>query len=212
MSSLFNIREHLLRLCIGFGAFILAVIPSYAVEIQEVVTPSGVKVWLVEDYTVPLISISMEFTGGTIQDPENLGGLTTVMASMLDEGAGDLDAAAMKAELEERGIELSFSSAKDNLTGDMRVLESEKDRGFDLLRSILTKPRFEASSLERIRAAYISAQKRNELDPEAILGKKFRETLFGNHPYARNSRGTAESLGADYPRRPDCPAQGAACS
>ncbi len=165
-----------------------------AIEIQEVVTPSGIKAWLVEDYTVPLISVSMEFTGGALQDPKGREGTASIMAAMMDEGAGDLDAAALKAELEERGIELGFSASKDDVTGGMQLLSTEKTRAFELLNMVLTRPRFEPAALERIRAAYISAELRSANDPDTLLAKRVRELLFETHPYGRDVRGTLESL------------------
>ena len=35
------------------------------VSIQDVVSPKGVSAWLVEDYTVPIISIRFAFKGGS---------------------------------------------------------------------------------------------------------------------------------------------------
>ncbi|MGB7286506.1 MAG: pitrilysin family protein [Salaquimonas sp.] len=165
-----------------------------AIEIQQVKTPSGITAWLVEDYTVPLISFSMEFKSGNVQDPEGLEGLTSILAAMMDEGAGDLDTAALKAELEDRGIEIGFSSSADDFSGGMRILASEKNRAFELMQMILMQPRFEASSLERIRSAFISAEERGKSNPDTILGNRFRDALFGGHVYGREARGTAESL------------------
>ena len=39
------------------------------IEIREISSPKGVKAWLVEDYTIPLIAINFAFKGGTSQDP-----------------------------------------------------------------------------------------------------------------------------------------------
>ncbi len=194
MSSLVLLIKKIPLFLLAIAIWFSAILASSAIEIQEVTTPSGIKAWLVEDYTVPLISLSMEFKGGATQDPEGLEGLTSMMAAMMDEGAGDLDTAAIKAELEERGIELGFSSNIDNFSGGMRILETEKERAFELMAMILSQPRFEKPSLERIRSAYVSAEKRRENDPQAILGAKFREVLFGEHTYGRKSRGNAESL------------------
>lgn len=179
---------------LAFSMFIISITHVWAIDIQEVVTPSGIKAWLVEDYTVPLISVSMEFVGGSTQDPVGLEGITSIMGAMMDEGAGDLDTAALKAELEDRGIELGFSADKDNVSGGMKLIATEKERAFQLLQMVLTAPGFEQASLERIRAGYISAEKRSANNPDSILGKRIRETLFKYHPYGRKQRGTLESL------------------
>lgn len=181
---------------IFLAALLLAASPGGAIEIQEVKTESGITAWLVEDYTVPIISTSFDFAGGGNQDPEGKAGLTAMLAAMMDEGAGDRDTAALKGELEARGIELGFLASRDSLSGGMRILASERQPAFDLLRLILTAPRFEAASLARIRASMIAGRKREQTNPRAVLGKRMRETLFPDHPYGRPLRGTAESLAA----------------
>lgn len=187
-------KSALAALTFASSLILLTVTNALAIDIQEVVTPSGIKAWLVEDYTVPIISVSVEFKGGTTQDPNGLEGVTSLMAAMMDEGAGELDTAALKAELEQRGIELGFSADKDSVSGGMKLIVSEKSRAFELMHMVLSAPRFEASSLERIRAAYISAEKRSVNDPDSILGKRIREFLFKDHPYGKEARGTIDSL------------------
>ena len=167
-----------------------------AIEIQKVTSPAGITAWLVEDYTVPLVSMSVEFTGGSSTDPAGKEGLTSIMTAMMDEGAGELDTAALKAELEALGIEIGFSAGRDSVTGGMRLVRSDIDRAFELFAMMLNSPRFEADSLERIRSAYLAAHKRTLTNPSAIMGRAVREALFDGHPYARATRGDTISLAA----------------
>lgn len=186
--------RYALTFFVALVAWVTVSAQAFAIDIREVTTPSGIKAWLVEDYTVPIVSISMEFGGGAAGDPEGMEGLSSVLAAMMDEGAGDLDTAALKAEIEQRGFELGFRSGRDDFSGGIRMLASDTERGFELLEMMLSKPRFEAASLERVRASYIAAAKREDKDPDAILGNRFRSVLFGDHPYGRPTRGTPESL------------------
>lgn len=165
-----------------------------AIEIQQLKSPSGIDFWMVEDYTVPIISLSWEFKGGAAQDPDGKEGLGSILASMMDEGAGDFDAAALKAELEERGIEMSFSAGRDALGGGMRMLADERGKAFGLLGTVLNAPRFEQASLERIKASLISSLTRQENQPRAIAGRKLSQLLFGEHPYSKPRRGTLETI------------------
>jgi len=184
-----------LILTLAFVTSLLAQVQnSSAIEIQEITTPSGIKAWLVEDYTVPLISTSFEFRGGSTQDPRGKEGLTSILGAMMDEGAGDLDTATLKAELEERGIELGFNSNQDAFSGGMRILATQKERAFELLKMILVDPGLEAQSLERIRAGYLSSYQRSLAQPNAILGNRLKTLLYGDHAYGRSSRGNEKSL------------------
>jgi predicted Zn-dependent peptidase len=80
------------RLFVAF-CFLFAVtgFASAEMKIQEVTSSKGVKAWLVEDYSVPIIAIRFAFDGGSSQDPVGKEGLTNLMSGLFDEGAGDLD-------------------------------------------------------------------------------------------------------------------------
>ena len=71
------------------------------VNVRELVTPRGVAAWLVEDYAVPLVSLEFAFTGGAAQDPSGKAGAATMLAGLLDEGAGDLDSQAFQRALDD---------------------------------------------------------------------------------------------------------------
>lgn len=167
---------------------------AQAADTREVTSPSGIRFWIVEDYTVPIVTLSFEFKGGANQDPAGKAGLAAVLAAMMDEGAGGMDAAELKAELEARGIEMGFSSGRDALSGGMRVLAEEVQGAFTLLAGILAAPAFEEQALERIRAGFIQRAVRSKTSPRAILANTMRDNLFSRHPYSLGSRGDERTL------------------
>jgi len=84
---------------------------SAASKIEEIVSPGGIKAWLVRDNTVPLLSLDYAFTGGANADPADKPGLAHMVGALLDEGAGDLDSrtfqermANLRAQIEEPGV------------------------------------------------------------------------------------------------------------
>ncbi len=109
-------------------------------------SPGGIEAWFVQDATVPLIAMEYAFAGGAAQDPADKPGVGNMVGDLLDEGAGDLDAKTFHERLERRAIELSFSSARDNFRGSLRMLKDTSDEAFDLLRMALTSPHFEAEA------------------------------------------------------------------
>src|ERR671922_1443152 len=105
-----------------------AILPARAaVTIQQVKSERGITAWLVEDYSVPIISIKFAFRGGTTQDPVGKEGLVNLMTGLFDEGAGDLDSNAFQNRLDDAGAEMSFDAGRDALYGSMRMLAEEKD-------------------------------------------------------------------------------------
>lgn len=173
---------------------LLIVLPAQAVEIQRVVSPGGIEAWLVEDHTIPLIAVNFSFKGGAAQDPKDQEGLTRLLSATLDEGAGDLPSQAFQARLENLAVSISFDAGKDHLYGNLRTLTPTRDEAFDLLHLALTKPRFDAEAVDRMKAQLISSAKRQAEDPDAIASLTYIETALGDHPYARPTGGTPESL------------------
>ncbi len=165
-----------------------------AVEIKEVVSPGGIKAWLVEQHSIPLIAVSYEFAGGVSADPPGKGGLAYLASGLMNEGAGELDALAFQKALDERAIRMSFDADRDQFSGGMVTLTEEKDEAFRLLGLALSKPRFDADAVERVRDQVRSIQRSEDDQPRSIAAKAWMKAAFPGHPYASNTTGTPESL------------------
>ena len=177
------------------AASFMAPLPAFAAaKIQKLVSPGGIEAWFVQDATVPLVAMEYSFDGGAAQDPADKPGVASMVAGLLDEGAGDLDSKNFRERLERRAIGLSFNAARDHLRGSLRMLKDNREEAFDLLRMALTQPRFDAPDVERIRAQIMSGLRREISNPGSIAAKKFMETAFGDHPYGRPSNGTLVSV------------------
>src|ERR1700688_3744787 len=173
----------------------LAPTPSQAAtKIQHLISPGGIEAWFVQDATVPLIAMEYAFGGGATQDPADKPGVGNLVASLIDEGSGDLDSKTFHERLDRRAIELSFTSTRDYFRGSLRMLKDNRDEAFDLLRMSITSPHFDPADVERIRAQIISGLRRDTTNPTSLAGRKFLEIAFGDHPYGRQANGTLESV------------------
>lgn len=165
-------------------------------HIQRVFSPAGIEAWLVEDYTVPIISMDFAFVGGGALDPRDSAGLSYLMAGLFEEGAGPFDAQEFQERLEDKAIELSFSSNRDRIEGSLRTLDRNADQAFEMLALALNQPRFDDEAIERVKAQMLSGLKREETDPEAMVWRALRARAYGEHPYGRGDKGTPASLAA----------------
>jgi zinc protease len=169
---------------------------SRAVPVQQIVSPRGVKAWLVEDYAVPLVSLEFAFKGGAAQDPAGKAGAATLLAGLLDEGAGDLDSQAFHRALDEKAVELSFSCDRDHISGRMRTLIRNVDRAAELLRLAVNEPRFDEEPILRVREHFNASLRREAKDPSSLAWRTWRARTFPHHPYGTPARGTLETLAA----------------
>jgi zinc protease len=201
-------RSLVRRAVVALVALPLFAAPALATTIERVVSPGGIEAWLVHEPAVPMIAIDFAFVGGAAQDLPAKGGTATLVASLLDEGAGDLDAKTFHARLERKAIELGFQAERDTLRGTLRTLTENKDEAFDYLRLALTQPRFDQSDVEVIRAQVLSMLRRATTSPTDIANLRWWQVAFADHPYGRPVNGTLESVPTvtiadlkDYTRR-----------
>jgi zinc protease len=163
-------------------------------EVERVVSEGGIEAYLINEPSIPILSLSLHFKGGSALDPEGKEGLAYMVSGLLDEGAGDLDSQAFRTELEDKAIRLSFDATRDAFTGQLKTLTTHRERAFELLGLALTRPRFDAEPVERIRSQIQADLRRRSEDPEYIASLSWFETAFSGHPYGRPIRGTVESI------------------
>lgn len=183
-------------------AFLLLLLPAFAfaegvgdkLKVQRVVSPGGIEAWLVEERAVPVVAVEFAFEAGSRFDPNGKEGLAGLMAGLLDEGAGDMDATKFKAALEEKAIRMGFGARLDTIEGSMRTLAPYTEDAFRLLSLALNKPRFDKSAVERVRGQIEVALAQDESDPSAIASKAWFAEALAGHPYARPVYGTAASI------------------
>jgi zinc protease len=195
-----NICTSILRTAAAVIVALLATASAQATNIERVISPGGIEAWLVREPSIPLIALDFAFKGGTTQDPVVKPGVGHLTASVLDDGAGELDAQAFHRRLEETAVELRFSASRDHITGSVRMLKDRRDEGFDLLRLALTAPRFDADAIERVRAQILAGLRRETTNPNDIASRLWWKTGFRDHPYGKPHNGTLESvplIGAD---------------
>jgi zinc protease len=168
--------------------------PAHAIDIQPVVSPGGIKAWMVRDTSVPVLSIEFSFRGGRTYDSTDKAGLSSLLIGLLDEGAGPLDSKAFQAELQNRSIKMNFSSGHDTFRGSLKVLNKHRERAIELLNLALTKPRFNTEPLERMRQQSLISLERRSTNPDYIAGRTWATAVYGDHPYAMPSSGTPTTI------------------
>jgi zinc protease len=184
----------LFRFILGAMLSAVALAPALATTIERVVSPLGIEAWLVREPMVPLIAVNFAFRGGANEDPTGKPGVAHFTASVVDEGAGELDSKAFHERLEARAIELAFSAGRDQFFGSLRTLAVNRDVAFELLRLALTAPRFDSESVERVRRQIFAELRRETTNPNDIANRLWWDTAFAGHPYGRPVNGSLESL------------------
>ncbi|SNB53935.1 zinc protease [Arboricoccus pini] len=163
-------------------------------KVQEIRTRSGIRAYLINEPTLPFISMSFRTPAGAAFDPVGAEGLSYMATALLDEGAGSYDSQAFQAELEDNAIRLSFDADRDAISGSLLTLNATREHAFELLRLALHEPRFDSEPVARVRSQILAELDRLETSPNFQASRVWFEQAFASHSYGRPTRGTIASI------------------
>ncbi|MCY4335907.1 MAG: pitrilysin family protein [Litoreibacter sp.] len=186
----------MIRFVFVAAALVLAALPARAIDIKEVTSPGGITAWLVEEHSIPFTALEIRFKGGASLDRDGKRGAINLMTGLLDEGAGDLDATGFAAAREALAASYGFDVRDDSFSVSAQFLTGNREEAVALLKLALNEPRFDQSSIDRVRSQIVSIIGSDAKDPNEIASDTAARLHWGDHPYGSNSNGTIESVTA----------------
>ncbi|MCU7922159.1 MAG: insulinase family protein [Candidatus Thiodiazotropha sp. (ex Dulcina madagascariensis)] len=158
-------------------------------------TANGAKVLFVEAPEIPMVDVRVVFDAGSARDGAKHG-VTSFTNSLLTEGAGDWNAYQIAERMENVGAQLEVGSLRDMAWVSVRSLTERKALSISLetLATVLAKPRFAPDDIERERQSILASLLQDEQSPGSVGQKRLYRLVFGDHPYAADPEGTAESV------------------
>ena len=187
----------MMRLVYSLLALFALALPARAeIEIQDITTPGGIDAWLVEEHSIPFVALELRFRGGTTLDLPEKRGAVHLMAMLLDEGSGDLDAREYAKLRDSLATSISIDAAHDAIAISAKFLTENKDESVALLRDVIASPRFDDEAMTRVRAQIISVMQSDLKDPQELANQAYDRLIYGDHPYAFTANGTEDSVSA----------------
>tara|TARA_B100001123_G_scaffold228160_1_gene256657 strand:+ start:815 stop:2122 length:1308 start_codon:yes stop_codon:yes gene_type:complete len=187
-------KSFLLRIFLS-APFYLSCAVQATPEIHHWLTDNGARVYFVEAPEIPILDVRFVFDAGSSRDGTKPG-LAQLVNSLLDEGAGGLDANAFNERVADTGALFSTGARRDMAWISLRTLVEEKysTPALALMESVLSEPRFDADAIQRRKANTLIGIKREQQSPSAIASKTFYKAIYDTHPYGTSMLGTKESV------------------
>jgi zinc protease len=182
------------RLVGALCAVLAGSLPALALDVKSLLAPKTEEVWYVSDHTLPIITMTVAVPAGSAYDPPDEPGLANFSAQLMDEGAANLRADAFQTALSNRAIRLTVTTERDYLIVTLVTLSGNAKDAFQLLGTALSRPRFDADAVARVRAQILADLDQQDDDPAAVAEKGFYQTFFANHPYAHPLVGSSGSV------------------
>ena len=164
---------------------------------QRFVLPNGLTIILLPKKDVPLIAFSGFVRGGTLMDPPDKIGVASLVAGLLERGAGKRSAYEFADAVEGAGGSFNASAGAEAISVSGQFLARDRALMIELLADALMRPHFDADEFTKFRDRDIEFIKSaKDSDPSQLLSLYGRAALFGAHPYGRPQGGSERTLAA----------------
>lgn len=159
---------------------------------RVVALDNGMRLVLVPFGTVPRAWVQLTVRTGMIDEGRGDARLAALTAELLDQGTPTRDARAIADEAASMGGAVSAGAGADatSITGE--VLGEHAARFVTLVADLARRPSFPAEQFERVRADELRNRAIALSTPGEQARVKFREVMYGDHPYARVQASEAE--------------------
>jgi zinc protease len=155
---------------------------------------NGITVLVYENFAAESVVVEGYFPAGALSEQRSQAGLAQFTAGMLMRGTKQRTFAEIYEALESVGATLEFDSGRHTTDFSIASLVEDLDLVLELLAESLRYPTFPADEVEQERGEILTGLQIRENDTRQMAGLKFRELLYGNHPYGRSPQGYSETI------------------
>src|ERR1043165_171275 len=164
----------------------------------ETALSNGLRVVVVEQSRLPLVSFRLAFRTGDAFDPPGLPGLTDTLTSMLVEGTESRTSRQIAEEVARLGATLNAGATSDYTTVAASALASFADDVLGLLADVTLRPSFPENELALAKANAQQNLIAQRAQPSFLASEAVARVIFGEHPYSVVSPSTARSRSEEH--------------
>lgn len=165
-------------------------------SIRREVLPSGMRVVIKHDHSVPVVAMRAVWTGGLLLETGEQSGMTTLLARMLLRGCNGMSADNISARIDDMAGSLSGTAGRNTLGLRAEWLARDWEHGLELMAQCILSPDFDAHELAREKRRLLDELRAREDSPSFVAFRTFAETLYRKHPYRLDVAGTPGSVAA----------------
>ena len=148
-------------------------------DAQSFTLPNGMKVFVVENHKMPVVSYSIQLDVDPIVDPSKAG-LTDFIGEMMTAGTKTMSKEAFDEATDMIGANISASSA--GMFG--RSMTKHQDQLLKLMSDALMNANFQQSELDKLKKQSLAGLEQAKNEPDAMLSNVSNVLNYGkNHPY-----------------------------
>ena len=163
---------------------------------QTFTLANGLKVFVVEDRSLPILAASLVARAGSENNPQDKAGLASLTAQTMGEATTSRDLKQLADAQERIGTRVSVNTSMDGAFAGMMVLTNHEHAGLDLFADVIQHPAFKAEDLDRLRKQRLVGIAQEGDSVSAMVFRVGPKLLYGDQPYGNSQTGTTESVTA----------------
>jgi zinc protease len=165
--------------------------------IEKTKLSNGLEVWTVRQPELPIVSMNMVFKSGGTFEPADKSGVSSLTATLLDDGTKNRSALDIANQLQAIGASVGAGSGWDSTNVSMSSLTKNMDQALDIFADVIVNPTFPETELESVRRRTAGSFIQRKSNPNAISGLVYDRVLYGkDHPYGRQLTGDERTIKA----------------
>ncbi|MBV9210790.1 MAG: insulinase family protein [Acidobacteria bacterium] len=150
----------------------------------ETVLPNGLRVVILEERRLPLVSYRLAFRTGSANNPADMPGLMSIMTGLLNEGTDTRTSKQIADEIASMGATLAAGTNSDYTTVGASSLSIYGDQTLDLLADVALHPSFPQNEIDIAKQNTKQGLIQQRSQPSFLASERLARTLFGSHPYS----------------------------
>jgi zinc protease len=155
---------------------------------------NGLKIYFVQDDSLPRVNIQMLIPVGNAYEPAGLEGLSVMTAELLDKGTKNKNALEISDLLSDSGSGFGANANYDFTVLSTQSLTTEFPKVLDLFIKILKDPQFPNEEIERVRQLMIVTLQSRKDRSGTLADIEMTQSFYSGHHYGRDLYGTTDSL------------------
>ena len=164
------------------------------VKIDTWKTSAGSKVFFVENHDLPIIDVSISFRAGSARDNKDNNGLASLTNNFILLGSDGMNEKDVHNKFTDIGAQLDSDFDHDKSGFSLRTLSEKKNEAFKLFKTVIHRPNFDSSILDREKKKYYASISQGETEPDVIANKAFLAAVYGSHPYGLPESGSIKTI------------------
>ncbi|MGI8788811.1 MAG: M16 family metallopeptidase [Pyrinomonadaceae bacterium] len=164
--------------------------------IEKTKLSNGLNVWMVKQNELPIVSMNLVLNSGATLDPQDKSGVSSMTATMIDQGTKTRSAIEIANQLQSIGAFAGADAGWDSSNVSMQTLTKNLDEALNIYSDVILNPTFPADEFETVRKRALVGFNQRKFNSAAVANVVYNKVLYGNQPYSRQLNGDEKSVAA----------------